>query len=93
MGLVPGLIAPTANLNTTAACALIVFFYYHCIGVRKQGFVALPQALRGPGAAALKPLMFPIEVISHLRPAAVPVAPALRQHVRRATSCSPSSSS
>jgi F-type H+-transporting ATPase subunit a len=25
MGLVPGLVAPTANLNTTAACALIVF--------------------------------------------------------------------
>jgi F-type H+-transporting ATPase subunit a len=32
MGLVPGLIAPTANLNTTAACALIVFFTYHWIG-------------------------------------------------------------
>ena len=37
MGLVPGLVAPTANLNTTAACALIVFVTYHVIGVRKQG--------------------------------------------------------
>ena len=51
MGLVPGMVAPTANLNTTAACALIVFVTYHLIGVRKQGVVALPQALLRAGAA------------------------------------------
>src|SRR5215470_11403889 len=34
MGLIPGLIAPTANMYTTLACALIVFFYYHYLGVR-----------------------------------------------------------
>jgi F-type H+-transporting ATPase subunit a len=54
MGLIPGLVAPTANLNTTAACALIVFITYHVIGVRKQGFIPY-----------MKHLMFVIEIISH----------------------------
>ena len=65
MGLVPGLIAPTANLNTTAACALIVFFTYHWIGVKKQGLVPYLKHFAGPVPAALKPLMFVIEIISH----------------------------
>jgi len=65
MGLVPGLIAPTANLNTTAACALIVFFTYHWIGMRKQGVVNYLKHFAGPVPLALKPLMFVIEIISH----------------------------
>jgi F-type H+-transporting ATPase subunit a len=65
MGLVPGLIAPTANLNTTAACALIVFFTYHWIGVRTQGLVPYLKHFAGPVPTALKPLMFIIEIISH----------------------------
>jgi F-type H+-transporting ATPase subunit a len=65
MGLVPGLIATTANLNTTAACALIVFFTYHWIGVRKQGLVPYLKHFAGPVPLALKPLMFVIEIISH----------------------------
>src|SRR6266446_4459022 len=31
MSLVPGFATPTANLNTTAACAVIVFLTYHWI--------------------------------------------------------------
>ena len=65
MGLVPGLVAPTANLNTTAACALIVFVTYHIIGVRKQGFIPYMKHFAGPVPLALKPLMFVIEIISH----------------------------
>ena len=65
MGLVPGLVAPTANLNTTAACALIVFITYHVIGVRKQGFIAYMKHFAGPVPTLLKPLMFVIEIISH----------------------------
>src|SRR4029450_5950114 len=33
MGLVPGMVAPTGNLNTTVACAVIVFLYYHYVGI------------------------------------------------------------
>src|SRR4029453_17595771 len=39
LGLIPGLMAPTGNLNTTVACALIVFITYHVIGARKVGLV------------------------------------------------------
>ena len=66
LGLVPGTIGPTTNLNTTAACALVVFFAYHYIGIRKHGAITYLQHFMGPVPLALKPLMFVIEVISHL---------------------------
>ncbi|HUG37570.1 MAG TPA: F0F1 ATP synthase subunit A [Candidatus Limnocylindrales bacterium] len=65
LGLVPGMVAPTGSLNTTVACALIVFFYYHYVGIRKQGFVKYLKHFAGP-VPALAPLMFPIEIVSHL---------------------------
>lgn len=66
LGLVPGMNGPTTNLNTTAACALVVFFAYHWIGVRKQGALTYLKHFTGPVPLLLKPLMFVIEVISHL---------------------------
>jgi F-type H+-transporting ATPase subunit a len=65
MGLVPGLMSPTGNLMTNAACALIVFFAYHYIGIKKQGLGHYLKHFMGP-VPALAPLMIPIEVISHL---------------------------
>jgi len=64
MGLVPGMVAPTGNLNTTVACALIVFVYYHYVGIRTQGFGPYMKHFAGP-VPALAPLMFPIEIVSH----------------------------
>jgi len=66
MSLVPGLAGPTGNLNTTAACAIVVFVAYHWIGVRKQGALTYLKHFAGPVPLALKPLMFVIEIISHL---------------------------
>ena len=66
LSLVPGMAGPTANLNTTAACAVVVFFAYHYIGVRKQGAITYLKHFMGPVPLALKPLMFIIEIISHL---------------------------
>jgi F-type H+-transporting ATPase subunit a len=66
MGLVPGLVGVTGNLNTNAACAIIVFVAYHWIGARKQGLVPYLKHFAGPVPLALKPLMFVIEIISHL---------------------------
>ncbi len=66
MSLVPGLAGPTGNLNTTGACALVVFVAYHWIGARKQGVLAYLKHFAGPVPLALKPLMFVIEIISHL---------------------------
>jgi F-type H+-transporting ATPase subunit a len=66
MGLVPGLAGVTSNLNTNAACALVVFIAYHWIGARKQGLIPYLKHFAGPVPLALKPLMFVIEIISHL---------------------------
>jgi len=59
------LAGPTTNLNTTAACALVVFFAYHAIGLRRQGVVTYIKHFMGP-VWWLAPLMMPIEIISHL---------------------------
>jgi F-type H+-transporting ATPase subunit a len=64
MSLVPGLTGPTTNLNTTAACAIVVFVAYHAIGIKKQGLVTYIKHFMGP-VVWLAPLMMPIEIISH----------------------------
>ncbi|WP_461209634.1 F0F1 ATP synthase subunit A [Desulfocurvus sp. DL9XJH121] len=63
-GLIPGLDAPTANVNTNAALALFLFLYYNYIGIKKWGFGYIKHFM-GP-MPALSPLMFIIEVVSHL---------------------------
>lgn len=65
LGVIPGLVPPTENINTNLACALIVFIYYNIAGIRAQGFVAYLKHIAGP-ILWLAPLMFSIEVISHL---------------------------
>lgn len=64
MGLIPGLDAPTANLNTTVSMALFVFVLYHVIGIIVWHHKYIKQFL---GISKwLIPLMFPLEVVSHL---------------------------
>lgn len=63
-GLVPGLLPPTANLNTTVGLALIVFVATHIIGIKEHGIKYLKHFV-GP-VWWLAPLMLPIEVIGHL---------------------------
>jgi F-type H+-transporting ATPase subunit a len=75
LGLVPGFTAPTDNVNTTASCALVVFFTYHWVGVRKHGLWNYLKHFAGPAPWWLVPLMVPIEIISHL---ARPVSLSLR---------------
>jgi len=64
LGLVPGFLPPTDNLNTTVACALVVFFATHYHGVKAHGFKYLKHFL-GP-VLWLAPLFVIIEIISHL---------------------------
>jgi len=68
MGLVPGLMAPTSNINVTFGCALTVAVYYHLQGVKEQGLVSYVKHFAAPPGAPLflAPIMLPIEVISHL---------------------------
>jgi len=64
LGLFPGFMSPTSNINVTASCALIVFFYYNFQGFRKQGFWKYLAHFAGP-SLVLAPLLFSIEIISH----------------------------
>ncbi len=64
IGIVPGFESPTANINTNAAMALVVFFSTHIVGVMTHGLKYFKQFL-GP-VWWLIPLMLPIEIISHL---------------------------
>jgi F-type H+-transporting ATPase subunit a len=64
IGLVPGFFPPTANINTTAACAIIVFISTHIVGLKHHGVGYIKHFL-GP-IAWLAPVMFFIEVIGHL---------------------------
>ena len=65
IGLIPGLISPTSNLNITASCAICVFIYYNFQGLRKHGFLGYMKHFAGP-VLWLAPMLFVIEVISHL---------------------------
>jgi F-type H+-transporting ATPase subunit a len=64
IGIIPGFESPTANINTNAAMAIVVFLSTHFVGVKEHGLKYFKQFL-GP-VWWLIPLMLPIEVISHI---------------------------
>ena len=64
IGLVPGLESPTASVVVPLGIALVTFLYYQFHGVRANGAGYVKQ-FTGP-VWWLSPLMFPLEIISHL---------------------------
>ena len=64
LGIIPGFESPTANINTNAAMAIVVFLSTHVVGLKEHGLKYFKQFL-GP-VWWLIPLMLPIEVISHI---------------------------
>jgi F-type H+-transporting ATPase subunit a len=73
LGLIPGFLPPTDNLNTTLALGLFVFVYYNYVGIKEHGLAYFKHFL-GP-VIWLFPLMLPIEIVSHI---ARPLSLALR---------------
>jgi F-type H+-transporting ATPase subunit a len=67
-GLVPGMLAPTSNMNVTVGLALTVWAYYHYQGIRVQGIGPYFAHFAAPPGAPvwMAPIMLPIELISHL---------------------------
>jgi F-type H+-transporting ATPase subunit a len=70
ISLVPGFRAPTDTLKTNAGLALVIFLATHVLGFKEHGVHYLEQftghlPLKSP-LVVLVPLMFVIEVISHL---------------------------
>jgi len=64
-GQIPGFHSPTANLSTTLALGLIVFFYVQFLGIRQRGLKGYLGHFWGPIPLA-GILLFPIEVIGEL---------------------------
>jgi F-type H+-transporting ATPase subunit a len=64
IGLVPGFFPPTASLNTTLSCALVVVVFTHVIGIKYHGAKYIKHFL-GP-VWWMIPIIFPIELIGHL---------------------------
>lgn len=60
-GLIPGVDAPTANLSTTAALAVMVFLSVHWFGIRSEGIRAYLRHYLTP-----MPLMLPFHLMSEL---------------------------
>jgi len=65
IGIIPGFESPTSNINVTLPLAIAVFIYYNYEGIKKNGVVHYFAHFMGP-VPALAPLMFPIEIVSHL---------------------------
>jgi F-type H+-transporting ATPase subunit a len=64
VGLIPGFLPPTDNLNTTLALGFFVFVYYNYAGFKAHGVGYLKHFL-GP-MLWLAPLMLIIEIASHI---------------------------
>jgi F-type H+-transporting ATPase subunit a len=65
IGIIPGFESPTSNINVTLPLALLVFFYYNYEGIKENGVVKYFAHFAGP-VKVLAPLMFPIEIVSHI---------------------------
>jgi|SRR5579871_958077 len=69
LGLVPGFVPPTDNLNTTIGCGLVVFCYFNFHGFRVHGIGHITHLANPLGAWwgwFLAPLLFPVELIGLL---------------------------
>lgn len=65
MGSLPLLTSPTPFYPTTLALAVASFLYYNYQGIRENGLIGYAKHFCGP-MAALAPIMFVSELISHL---------------------------
>lgn len=67
LGLIPGFVPPTDNLNTTLVCGVIIFLYFNFHALRVNGIHHLIHLANPVGETwgwILMPLMLPIELIS-----------------------------
>jgi F-type H+-transporting ATPase subunit a len=65
LGLIPGVTTPTSRPEVPLGIAVLTFLYYNFHGFRVQGPIGYIKHFMGP-LWWLAPLMFPIEIISHV---------------------------
>jgi F-type H+-transporting ATPase subunit a len=66
-GMLPDMVAPTANFNVTLALAITSFLYYNYVGIRENGLLGHLKHFGGPVPSLfVMVILFPIEIISNL---------------------------
>lgn len=65
VGMIPGMTPATENINTTFGFGILMFLFYNFQGVKENGPLAYLKHFMGP-VIFLAPLMFVIEIVSHL---------------------------
>jgi len=65
IGLVPGFLPPTDQLNTTAAFSVFVFIYYNWQGIKEVGFFNYLKHFAGP-IWYMAVIIFPLEILSNI---------------------------
>lgn len=65
IGLIPTFESPTSAIQITLGCAVVAFLYYNFYGIKTQGVLRYLKHFAGP-VWWLAPLLFLIEIISHL---------------------------
>lgn len=65
LGMVPGMTPATENINTTFGFGLLMFAFYNFEGVKENGVWNYLKHFMGP-VLFLAPLMFVIELVSHM---------------------------
>jgi F-type H+-transporting ATPase subunit a len=65
IGIIPTFESPTMFPMVPAGLAICTFIYYNFMGFKEQGVFQYAKHFAGP-MPALAPLMFPIEIVSHL---------------------------
>jgi F-type H+-transporting ATPase subunit a len=66
-GMLPDMVAPTANFNVTLALAITSFLYYNYVGIRENGLLGHIKHFGGPvPSLGIMLFLFPIEIISNL---------------------------
>jgi len=65
VGMIPGTIPATENINTTFGFGALIFLFYNFQGLKENGLWAYLKHFMGP-IIFLAPLMFVIELVSHI---------------------------
>ncbi len=69
LGLIPGFLPPTENMNTNLACGLCIFIATHYYGLKEHGMKYLKHfmaPITGIFGIFLSLIFFPIEIVSHV---------------------------
>ena len=73
LGVIPGFLPPTDNINTNLAVSGVIFIGYNIYGIKENGLSGYLKHMMGP-VIFIAPLFFVIELVSHLvRPASLAI--------------------